>query len=47
MRIHYLPSVMVSGWPDLYTRGVRSVFLRYLEKLSGYPTVDTVLAAYA
>jgi hypothetical protein len=38
---------MVSGWLDLFTRGVRSVVLRYLEKLGGYPTVDTVLAAYA
>jgi hypothetical protein len=38
---------MVSGWLDLFTRGVRSVFLRCLDKLGGYPTVDAVLTAYA
>jgi succinyl-CoA synthetase alpha subunit len=29
----------------LNARGARSVFLRYLEKLGGYPTADAVLAA--
>jgi succinyl-CoA synthetase alpha subunit len=31
----------------LHARGVRSVFLRYLEELGGYPTADAVLAAAA
>jgi hypothetical protein len=31
----------------LHARGVRSVFLRYLEHLGGYPTADAVLAAAA
>jgi succinyl-CoA synthetase alpha subunit len=29
----------------LQTRGIRSVFVRYLESLAGYPTADAVLAA--
>jgi hypothetical protein len=31
----------------LHARSVRSVFLRYLEELGGYPTADAVLAAAA
>ena len=31
----------------LHARGVRSVFLRYLDDLGGYPTADAVLAAAA
>jgi succinyl-CoA synthetase alpha subunit len=48
--------LFLAGHPDekaramleaLHARGVRSVFIRYLESLEGHPTADAVLAAIA